>query len=222
MKYSQVTIPCSKSLRFFALLIISCTILVHICATESLKNDDEHETRREFSRLIHERRAVKENGTTNQKDIEKRLKILENRYVLPMQFSDNIIEKKNTYRAYFRRKERAEMTEEACHTHLGTPSYLLEFCIFCWSFPWPFFNFNAFHGSHQRKASYNFKALDGKEKNVHGNCREAATILVNSTFWQYLFVDSQGSEFYQPPKKMKFAIFSETLYSIFLCKQKEI
>ena len=30
--------------------------------------------------------------------------------------------------------------------------------------PWPFFNFNAFHGPYQRKASYNFKALDGKKK----------------------------------------------------------
>ncbi|XP_067025658.1 uncharacterized protein [Acropora muricata] len=80
MKYSQVTIRCSKSLRFFALSIISCTILVHISATESLKNDDAHETRGELSRLIRERRAVKENGTTNQQDIEKRLKILENRF----------------------------------------------------------------------------------------------------------------------------------------------
>ncbi|XP_029202488.2 macrophage scavenger receptor types I and II-like [Acropora millepora] len=79
MKYSQVTIPCSESLRFFALLIMCCTILVHISATESLKNDDEHETRGELPRLIRERRAVKENGTTNQQDIEKRLKILENR-----------------------------------------------------------------------------------------------------------------------------------------------
>ncbi|XP_067024798.1 short-chain collagen C4-like [Acropora muricata] len=79
MKYSLVTIPCSESLRFFALLIISCTILVHISAIESLKNDDEHETRGELSRLIRERRAVKENGTTNQQDIEKRLKILEKR-----------------------------------------------------------------------------------------------------------------------------------------------
>ncbi|XP_015751730.1 PREDICTED: short-chain collagen C4-like isoform X6 [Acropora digitifera] len=79
MKYSQLTIPCSENLRFFALLIVSWTILVHISAIESLKNDDEHETRGELSRLIRERRAVKENGTTNQQDIEKRLKILENR-----------------------------------------------------------------------------------------------------------------------------------------------
>ena len=97
MKYSQVTIPFTESLRFFALLIMCCTILVHISATESLKNDDAHETRGELSRLIRERRAVKENGTKNQQDIEKRLKILEHRYVQPMQFS----ERRNTWEAKY-------------------------------------------------------------------------------------------------------------------------
>ena len=49
-----------------------------------------------LSRLIRERRAVKENGT-NQQDIEKRLKILEHRYVQPMQFS----ERRNTWEAKY-------------------------------------------------------------------------------------------------------------------------
>ena len=84
MKYSQTTIPCNESLRFFALLIVCCTILVHISATESLKSDDAHETRQKLPRSIPERKAIKKNGTTNQQDLEKRLKIVENRYVLPI------------------------------------------------------------------------------------------------------------------------------------------
>ena len=82
MKYSQVTIACSESLRFFALLVMCCTILAHISATESLKNDDAHETRQELPRSILQRRAIEENGTTNPQSIEKRLKIIEQRYVL--------------------------------------------------------------------------------------------------------------------------------------------
>ena len=82
MKHSQVTIPRSESLRFFALLVMCCTILAHISATESLKNDDAHETRQELPTSILQRRAIKENGTTNPQDIEKRLKIIEQRYVL--------------------------------------------------------------------------------------------------------------------------------------------
>ena len=82
MKHLQVTIACSDSLRFFALLVMCCTILAHISATESLRNDDAHETRQEFPTSILQRRAIKENGTTNPQDIEKRLKIIEQRYVL--------------------------------------------------------------------------------------------------------------------------------------------
>ena len=81
MTYAQVTIPFSGSLRFFALLIMCCTILAQISATESLKNDDAHETRQEFPRSILQRRAIKENGTRNPQSIEKRLKIIEQRYV---------------------------------------------------------------------------------------------------------------------------------------------
>ncbi|XP_067024728.1 short-chain collagen C4-like [Acropora muricata] len=79
MKYSQVTISCIESLRFLALLIMCCTILVHISATESLKDDNAHGGRQELPRLIRQRRAIKKNGTTNPQDIEKRLKILEHR-----------------------------------------------------------------------------------------------------------------------------------------------
>ena len=82
MKYSQVTITGSESLRFFVLLMMCCTILVHISATESLKYDDAHEARQELPRSILHRRAIKKNGTTNTHDIEKRLKIIEQRYVL--------------------------------------------------------------------------------------------------------------------------------------------
>ena len=82
MKHSQVTISCSESLRFFALLVMWCTILAQISATESLKNDDSHETRQELRRSILQRRAIKENDTSNPQDIEKRLKIIEQRYVL--------------------------------------------------------------------------------------------------------------------------------------------
>ena len=82
MKYSQVSITCSESLRFFPLLVMCCTILAHISATESLKNDDAHETRQELPRSILQRRAIKENGTTNPQSIEKRLKIIEQRYDL--------------------------------------------------------------------------------------------------------------------------------------------
>ena len=82
MKYSQVTIPGSKSLRFFALLIMCCTILVHISATESVQSEDAQETRRELPKLNRERRAIKKNDTTKPQDIEKRLQIIEQRYVL--------------------------------------------------------------------------------------------------------------------------------------------
>ena len=84
MKHSQATIPYCERLHFFTLIILCCTILVHISATESLKNDDAYETRQELPRSIRERRAIKKNGTTNQQDIEKRLKIVEHRYVLPI------------------------------------------------------------------------------------------------------------------------------------------
>ncbi|XP_044170214.1 uncharacterized protein LOC122954267 [Acropora millepora] len=79
MKYSQVTTACSESLRFFALLVMCCTILAHISATESLENDDVHETRQELPRSILQRKAIKENDTTNLQGIEKRLKIIEQR-----------------------------------------------------------------------------------------------------------------------------------------------
>ena len=82
MKYSQVTIACSESLRFFALLVVCCTILANISATESLKNDDPNEKMQELPRSILQRRAIKENGKTNPQGIEKRLKIIEQRYVL--------------------------------------------------------------------------------------------------------------------------------------------
>ena len=82
MKYSQVTITGSESLRFFVLLMMCCTILVHISTTESLKYDDAHETRQELPRSIFQRRAIKKKGATNPRDIEKRLKIIEQRYVL--------------------------------------------------------------------------------------------------------------------------------------------
>ena len=81
MKHSQVTIPCSESLRFFALLVMCCTILAQISATESLQKDDGHETRQELRRSILQRRAIKENDTSNPQHIEKRLKIIEQRYV---------------------------------------------------------------------------------------------------------------------------------------------
>ena len=82
MNYSEVTIPGSKSLRFFALLIVCCTILVHISATERLKNEDAQETRQELPRMNRERRAIKKNGATKLQEIEKRLQIIEQRYVL--------------------------------------------------------------------------------------------------------------------------------------------
>ena len=88
MKYSQVTISFIESLRFFTFLMICSTILVHISATESLKDDDAHGRRQELPRLIRQRRAVKKNVTTNPQDNEERLKILEDRYVLTMQFSE--------------------------------------------------------------------------------------------------------------------------------------
>ena len=105
-------------------------------------------------------------------------------------------------------------------------NYLLEFCIFSkvWIIPLTFFSFNAFRGSHQRKASYNFKALGGQKKRHPKKLQRGDDIIckINVFGKIYIFVDSQGSKFYQPPKKMKFAIFCEALYSIFLCKQKEI
>ncbi|XP_074630062.1 uncharacterized protein LOC141888906 [Acropora palmata] len=79
MKHLQVIIPCSESLRFFALLVMCCTILAQISATESLKNDDAHETRQELPRSILQRRAIKENDISNPQNIEKRLKIIEQR-----------------------------------------------------------------------------------------------------------------------------------------------
>ncbi|XP_015751840.1 PREDICTED: short-chain collagen C4-like isoform X1 [Acropora digitifera] len=66
-------------MRFFALLVMCCTILVHISATESLKNEDARERRQELPRLNRERRALKKNGTTNLQDIEKRLQFIEQR-----------------------------------------------------------------------------------------------------------------------------------------------
>ncbi|XP_067024585.1 uncharacterized protein [Acropora muricata] len=79
MKYSQGTLSCSESVRFFVLLIMCCTILVHISAAENLKNDHVHDTRQELPRSIRQRRAIRKNGTTNPREIEKRLKIIEQR-----------------------------------------------------------------------------------------------------------------------------------------------
>ena len=130
MTYAQVTIPCSESLRFFALLIMCCTILVHNSGTESLKHDDIHETRQdlELPRSIRERRAIKKNRTTNQQDIEKRLKIIEHGYVLPISLAKHgTTEEQNPCRLYFERKKCAKMTEKTCHTQQYFTSLTSEF-----------------------------------------------------------------------------------------------
>ncbi|XP_074631113.1 uncharacterized protein LOC141889700 [Acropora palmata] len=99
MTYAQVTIPFSGSLRFFALLIMCCTILVHNSGTESLKHDDIHETRQdlELPQSIRERRAIKNDCTTNQQDIEKRLKTIEHSLA---QLPTRVVQ--GTYRLPFR------------------------------------------------------------------------------------------------------------------------
>ena len=65
-------------------------------------------------------------------------------------------------------------TQRTCRNDWGNMSYAFKSTalfppvlhFFYWSVDhsMDLFNFNAFHGSHQRKPSYNFKALDGQKK----------------------------------------------------------
>ncbi|XP_068731373.1 short-chain collagen C4-like [Montipora capricornis] len=81
MKYPRVKTPCG-GLRFLVVLMICFTILVHISAMDDQrpKNHDVHETgQKTESMLFRERRRIKKNTTQNPQDIEKRVKILEER-----------------------------------------------------------------------------------------------------------------------------------------------
>ncbi|XP_068731423.1 short-chain collagen C4-like [Montipora capricornis] len=81
MKYPRVKTPCG-GLRFLVVLMICFTILVHISAMDDQRsnNHDVHATgQKTESMLFRERRGIKKNTTQNPQDIEKRVKILEER-----------------------------------------------------------------------------------------------------------------------------------------------
>ena len=209
MKYSHVTVPYGKGLSFFALLMMCCTIFVHISAAQSLKNDYAHETRQdlELPSLIRQHRAIKTNGTANQQDIEKWLKIIKHRDVLPVWRKTRQLRSKihaerisNARNMPKWLKKHVTRTLEQRFTSSSSefqsfPEVLI--------IPWTFFNFNAFRKSHQRKASYNLKALGGqKRKKMSTETAERRTqYLWNKLFGRYSFVDYEGSKFCQPPKK---------------------
>ncbi|XP_068731374.1 short-chain collagen C4-like isoform X1 [Montipora capricornis] len=81
MKYPRVKTPCG-GLRFLVVLMICFPILVHISAMDDQRpnNHDVHATgQKTESMLFRERRRIKKNTTQNPQDIEKRVKILEER-----------------------------------------------------------------------------------------------------------------------------------------------
>lgn len=94
MKLFSVFKPCGISLRFGAVLVMSCAILKHISATDDTlegqrRGEDQNfdgvsadagQTGERKQSLLHrERRASKTNATPKQQDFEKRLKAIEQR-----------------------------------------------------------------------------------------------------------------------------------------------
>ena len=100
MKLSSSVITPRGGLRLVAVLVMCCSILVHISALdenmEGQRRGEDQNTNRvsadgaetgEKQSLLHrERRAVKKNATPSLPDIEKRLKAVEDRYVTLSQF----------------------------------------------------------------------------------------------------------------------------------------
>ena len=92
---SSVVIP-HGDLRLVAVLVMCCSILVHIFAMDenmeaqrrgedqnvNRVSDDGAETGEKQSLLNRERRAVKKNETPNMPDFEKRLKAMEERCLM--------------------------------------------------------------------------------------------------------------------------------------------
>ena len=95
MKLSLSVTP-RGGLRFTAVLVMCCTVVVHISAMDQTpeaqrRGEDQNsyrvssdgaETVEKQSLLHRVRRAVKKNATPNLPDIEKRLKAMEERYAL--------------------------------------------------------------------------------------------------------------------------------------------
>ena len=100
MKLSSSVITPRGGLRLVAVLVMCCSILVHISALDEnmegqCRGEDQNtnrvsadgaETGEKQSLLHRERRAVKKNATPSLPDIEKRLKAVEDRYVTLSQF----------------------------------------------------------------------------------------------------------------------------------------
>ena len=95
MELSSSVIPPRGALRLVAVLVMCCSILVHISAIgenmEGQRGEDQNvnrvsadgaKTGEKQSLLNRERRAVKKNATPNTPDIEKRLKALEERCLM--------------------------------------------------------------------------------------------------------------------------------------------
>ena len=100
MKLSSSVITPRVGLRLVVVLLMCCTILVHISAMDEnmqgqRRGEDQNanrvsadgaETGEKQSVLHRVRRAVKKNATPSLPDIEKRLKAVEERYVTLLQF----------------------------------------------------------------------------------------------------------------------------------------
>ena len=96
MKLSSSFITPCGGLRLVAVLVMCCSILVHISAMDENRegrrrgedqninrvSDDGAETGEKQSLLNRERRAVKKNANPNMPDIEKRLKAMEERCLM--------------------------------------------------------------------------------------------------------------------------------------------
>jgi len=95
MKLSSSVITPRGGLRLVAVLVMCCSILVHISAMDenmegerredqnSNRVSDDGATRAGEKQFLHRvRRSVKKNATPNLPDIEKRLKAVEERYVM--------------------------------------------------------------------------------------------------------------------------------------------
>ena len=95
MKMSPSITP-RGGLRFMAVLVMCCTVVIHISAMDETPvaqrrgedpnsnrvSSDGAETVEKQSLLHRVRRAVKKNATPNLPDIEKRLKAMEERYAV--------------------------------------------------------------------------------------------------------------------------------------------
>ena len=99
MKFSSSVITPRGGLRLVAVLVFCCSILVHISAMdenmEGQRREDQNSnrvshdgaTRAGEKQFLHRvRRSVNKNASSSLPYIEKRLKVVEERYVTPLRF----------------------------------------------------------------------------------------------------------------------------------------